>query len=287
MQSEFVLRLFERLAVEAGQAILAVRTRGLDVERKQDDSPVTEADRAAEAIILKGLAAEMPDVPVIAEEAMAAGRQPDISGGRFILVDPLDGTREFIKGSGDFTVNIAVIEDGRPMIGVVLAPARGLLWMGAPEGAALATVEMESGQVRERRSIACQPPATPLRVVASASHRTPETDRFIAGYPGAQTVSVGSSLKFCLLAEGEADLYPRFGRTMEWDTAAGDAVLRAAGGLIRTPQGEPFVYGKIGQRDDSDFANGWFVCASTADLLPKASRGRSSTAPDHDTVTSR
>ncbi|MCP1198412.1 3'(2'),5'-bisphosphate nucleotidase CysQ [Notoacmeibacter sp. MSK16QG-6] len=273
MQSEAVLRLFERLAVEAGQAILSVRARGIDVERKGDESPVTEADRAGEAIILKGLDAEMPDVPVVAEESMADGRQPDISGGHFILVDPLDGTKEFIKGSGDFTVNIALVEQGVPTVGVVLAPARSLLWMGAPEGAALATVDMAKGEVQERRSISCQPPSSPLRVVASSSHRTTETDRFIAGYPGAQTVAVGSSLKFCLLAEGEADLYPRFGRTMEWDTAAGDAVLRAAGGVIRTPDGEPFLYGKIGQAEDCDFANGWFVCASAPELLRNMSRG--------------
>ncbi|RLQ87354.1 3'(2'),5'-bisphosphate nucleotidase CysQ [Notoacmeibacter ruber] len=267
MQSEGILRLFERLAIEAGQAILAIREKGHDVERKGDDSPVTEADHAAEAIVLEGLQSEMPGVPVIAEEEMAAGRQPDISGGRFILVDPLDGTSEFIKGNDDFTVNIALIENGVPTIGVVLAPARGLLWMGAPEGAVLVTVDMESGVPQERRAITCQPPSKPLRVVASASHRTDETNRFIARFPEAQTVSVGSSLKFCLLAEGEADLYPRFGRTMEWDTAAGDAVLRAAGGVIVTPDDKPFIYGKTDQTDDCDFANGWFVCASTADLL--------------------
>ncbi|WP_114389294.1 3'(2'),5'-bisphosphate nucleotidase CysQ [Notoacmeibacter marinus] len=269
MQSQAVLEIFERLALEAGRAILAIRARGIEVERKTDDSPVTEADRTAEAVILKGLADELADIPVVAEEEVAAGRRPDISGGRFVLVDALDGTREFIKGNDDFTVNIALIEDGVPTVGVVLAPARQQIWAGSPAGAISARAIMQQGAIDGRHPIASQRPATPLRVVASVSHRTPQTDRFIASCPKAQTVSVGSSLKFCLLAEGEADLYPRFGRTMEWDTAAGDAVLRAAGGLTRKPDGQAFVYGKTDQADDADFANGPFICAGNEELLER------------------
>lgn len=256
-----IAALFEQLAVTAGETIMAVRAKGVSVDMKGDASPVTEADRAAEALILKGLAEALPALPVVAEETMAAGGQPDIAGGRFILVDPLDGTREFIKGSGDFTVNIALVEEGIPIIGTVHAPMRALLWSGHGGGAFLASVETD-GSLKDRRSIACTPLHEPLRIVASASHRTPETDSFIARFPGAEIVSVGSSLKFCRVAEGSADIYPRFGRTMEWDTAAGDAVLRAAGGSVTQPDGSPFVYGKLDQAEDSDFANGWFIAAS-------------------------
>lgn len=267
MDHEAIAELFERLAIKAGQAILQIRSEGVEVLRKGDDSPVTEADRAGEEIILHGLAEHLGEIPVIAEEAMAAGRQPDISGERFILVDPLDGTREFIKGNGDFTVNIALVEGRIPVVGAVLAPAQGRMWCGTRSAASAYDVEMATGTRSARQAIRCKTPSDPLRIVASASHRTAETEAFIAQFAGAETVSVGSSLKFCLLAEGKADLYPRFGRTMEWDTAAGDAVLRAAGGMTVTPDGHEFRYGKTAQAGDCDFANGWFICAGDGKLL--------------------
>lgn len=255
---EAILDLFERLALEAGRAVMAVYATDFAANSKADASPVTAADHAAEAIILAGLRAGLPAVPCVAEEEVAAGRVPDIGDGPFILVDPLDGTREFVNRNGDFTVNIALVRKRVPVVGVVYAPVRGKLYSGRP-GAAFVAAAPDGAAVGERRPIRVRVPRAPLSVVASRSHLTPETAAFIDRFPGAGTVSVGSSLKFCLLASGEADLYPRFGRTMEWDTAAGDAVLRAAGGRMRRPDGGPFLYGKRNQADDVDFANSWFV----------------------------
>jgi len=255
---EAILDLFERLAVDAGRAIMAIYATDFASVAKADASPVTAADHAAEKIILDGLRAELPSIPCVAEEEVAAGAAPDIGDGPFILVDPLDGTREFVGRNGDFTVNIALVRDSRPAIGAVYAPARGMLYSGRP-GAAFATAVADGARLGERRPIGVRRPQAPLAIVASRSHLTPETAAFIDRFPGAETVSVGSSLKFCLLASGEADLYPRFGRTMEWDTAAGDAVLCAAGGRMRLPDGGPFLYGKRGQAGDVDFANPWFV----------------------------
>ncbi|CAG0989688.1 MAG: 3'(2'),5'-bisphosphate nucleotidase CysQ [Rhizobiaceae bacterium] len=255
---EAILDLFERLALDAGRAVMAVYATDFAADAKADASPVTAADHAAEAIILAGLRKELPGAPCVAEEEVAAGRVPDIGAGPFILVDPLDGTREFVSRNGDFTVNIALVRGRVPVVGVVYAPARGMLYSGRP-GAAFAVATADGAIVGRRRAIAVRPPREPLSIVASRSHLTPETAAFIDRFPGAETVSVGSSLKFCLLASGEADLYPRFGRTMEWDTAAGDAVLRAAGGRMRRPDGSPLLYGKRGQAEDVDFANPWFV----------------------------
>ena len=260
-----MLDLFETLAREAGAAILLVRSRGIDVERKDDHSPVTEADRAAEAIILDGLRANHPDLRIVAEEEASAGLAPETVAkngkGRFVLVDPLDGTKEFIRGGDDFTVNIALIEDGVPVAGVVYQPATDRMYRGDASGAAM------NGHL-----IGCRDIASPLAIVASKSHRTAETNEWIerveARHGACETVAVGSSLKFCLVAEGRADLYPRFGRTMEWDTAAGDAVLRAAGGMTFHPDGRPFTYGKDADFDgqgDVAFANGPFVAASGRD----------------------
>ncbi|MFN3549398.1 MAG: 3'(2'),5'-bisphosphate nucleotidase CysQ [Mesorhizobium sp.] len=253
-----ILALFEDLALEAGRAVLAVYATDFDTRTKADASPVTEADQAAEAIILKGLRERLPGIVCVAEEEVAEGKVPAALGSAFILVDPLDGTKEFVGRKGDFTVNIALVRDGVPAIGAVYAPARNTLYSGRPGEATIADVSPE-GAVVARRPMAARPAANPPRIVASRSHRTPETDAFIDKHPGAETVSVGSSLKFCLLANGEADLYPRFGRTMEWDTAAGDAVLRAAGGATTLVDGGPFVYGKREQTDDVDFANPWFI----------------------------
>jgi 3'(2'), 5'-bisphosphate nucleotidase len=257
---EAILALFERLALEAGREIMRVYHEGFAVDRKADTSPVTEADRGAEAIILAGLRAAFPSVPCVAEEEISAGIVPAELGDAFFLIDPLDGTKEFVNRRTDFTVNIALVRNGEPSIGVVFAPRTGRFFSGRPGIAEALTVD-DDFRVTGRRQIGVHPPASPLRVVASRSHNTPETDAYIASLGAAELVSVGSSLKFCLVAEGEADVYPRFGRTMEWDTAAGDAVLRAAGGTTRTLDGAALAYGKRGQKDDADFANPFFVAA--------------------------
>ena len=235
----------------AGEEILAVYATDFAVRSKDDASPVTVADERAEFVLTQALSRLTADIPVVAEEAVAAGRVPAV-GSRFWLVDPLDGTREFIGRNGEFTVNVALIEDGRPTLGVVLAPALGRLFAGA-EGIG-AFVEDAQG----RRAIACrQPPAQGLTVVASRSHGDAAAlTAFLAGRKVAELRHAGSSLKLCLVAAGEADLYPRLGRTMEWDIAAGDAVLRAAGGKVSTLAGDVLRYGKPG------FANPHFVATS-------------------------
>lgn len=248
--------VFERLALDAGRVIMDIFRRGCAVEHKDDQSPVTEADRAAEALILEGLRDTFPAIPCVAEEESAAGIMPARLDSAFFLVDPLDGTKEFVSRRADFTVNIAFVRDGAPAVGVVYAPCSGRLYAGRPGRAEAVEVD-EAGAPAARRRIAGREPVMPLAVVASRSHRTPETDEFIRGLAAAEIVSVGSSLKFCLLAAGEADIYPRFGRTMEWDTAAGDAVLRAAGGLTTTLEGRPLTYGKRGQ--GTPFVNPSFI----------------------------
>lgn len=252
----------ETLALDAGKAILDVYHAGPNVTFKSDSSPVTEADERAEAIILAGLKKAFPDIPVVAEEATAAGNVPDVSGKRFFLVDPLDGTKEFINRRDDFTVNIALIENGIPVAGIVYAPARGVAYTGIDGRAEKLTIA-DDLTISARERIGCRKAATELTAVASRSHNSPETEAFLAEQGITSTRSVGSSLKFCLLAEGAADVYPRFGRTMEWDTAAGDAVLRAAGGMTVDLSEKPFRYGKTSQPTDSDFANGHFVAWGT------------------------
>jgi 3'(2'), 5'-bisphosphate nucleotidase len=253
-----MLDTLETLALAAGKAILDVYSAGPNVTYKNDCSPVTEADERAEAIILAGLGKAFPDIPVVAEEAAAAGHIPDVSGKRFFLVDPLDGTKEFINRRDDFTVNIALIENGVPVAGIVYAPAKKVAYTGA-DGAAEKLQIADDLSVASRAPIGCRKRSETLTAVASRSHNSPETEAFLAEQGISSTTSVGSSLKFCLVAEGVADVYPRFGRTMEWDTAAGDAVLRAAGGLTVNPDSTPFLYGKTKQAHDSDFANGNFV----------------------------
>lgn len=251
---EMIDRL-EAIARAAGEIILEVRDRGVEHIAKQDGSPVTEADTRAEALILDALASAWPDIPVVAEESAAAGRLPDELGSRFFLVDPLDGTREFIAGSTDFTVNIALIENGAPVAGVVGAPARGEIYLARHDQAWL--VIEENGK-HLRRAIAVRPcPKNPVALV-SRSHLTDRTRRFLAEHGLSENLEIGSSLKFCLLACGLADIYPRFGRTMEWDTAAGDAVLRAAGGITVEPDGEPLRYGKR----ENGFANPDFIACT-------------------------
>lgn len=253
-----ILSVLEALALEAGARVMEIFRAGCAVAHKQDASPVTEADHAAEAVILNGLRHAFPDMPCVAEEEIAAGIVPPELGRAFFLIDPLDGTKEFISQRTDFTVNIALVRAGVPEVGTVYAPCRNRLYGGRP-GFAEAVDVSDDHAALARRRIAVRAGATPLTIVASRSHRTPETDRFIRSVQAAELVSVGSSLKFCLVAAGEADLYPRFGRTMEWDTAAGDAVLRAAGGTTETLDGAPLAYGKRNQPDDADFANPFFI----------------------------
>jgi 3'(2'), 5'-bisphosphate nucleotidase len=251
--------------IEAGRVILDVRRRGHVVERKADLSPVTEADRLAEAILVKALCEHAPDVPVIAEEAVDAGHLPDV-GRSFFLVDPLDGTKEFVNGGGDFTVNVGLIRDRVPVVGIVYAPATGALYCGVAGGGAWRHVVVDSGP-GPRMPVAIRPASGPLRIVASRSHRTFETDAYIARFEVESLVSAGSSLKFCLVAAGEADLYPRMGTTMQWDTAAGDAVVRAAGGKVVTMEGSPLLYGPGDAPGAAAFANPWFIVAGGVEPL--------------------
>lgn len=233
-----LLNAMAQAAREAGAAILAIVARGFDVEQKGDSSPVTEADHAAELIILAALARAAPGVPVIAEEEVAAGRIP-AHGGTFFLVDPLDGTKEFVRGGDDYTVNIALVVDKAPRLGAVFAPATGRLHIGiAGTGAWL-------DEGRGRVEIGCRTCPTPPIVVASKSHFTQNTSDYLAlAAPGCGYEAIGSSLKFCIVAEGRADLYPRLSPTAEWDTAAGHAVLLGAGGRVDGPDGAPLAYGK-------------------------------------------
>jgi 3''(2''),5''-bisphosphate nucleotidase, bacterial len=225
-------------AREAGEAILAVVRRGFDVEAKRDSSPVTEADRAAEMIILAALTRAAPGVPIIAEEEVAAGRIP-AHDDLYFLVDPLDGTKEFIRGGDDYTVNIGLIEHGAPRLGVVFAPATGRL-----HGGWVATgAWLDEG--RGRAPIRTRERGSEVTAVASKSHLNQATIDYLEAAVGAcGYVSVGSSLKFCIVAEGQADIYPRAAPTSEWDTAAGHAVLLAAGGLVDGPEGSALGYGK-------------------------------------------
>ncbi|MCO5063183.1 MAG: 3'(2'),5'-bisphosphate nucleotidase CysQ [Rhizobiaceae bacterium] len=253
--------LFEELAIAAGLRIMEVFHAGFSVNEKADCSPVTEADHAAEKIILAGLRREFPDIACVAEEECAAGHAVPALGRAFFLIDPLDGTKEFVNRHQDFTVNIALVRDGAPVVGVVFAPCSNRLFSGRP-GHADAIDVSQGGQIAGRHRVTVRPVRSPLTVVASRSHSSPETEAFIRSVGAVELVSVGSSLKFCLLACGEADLYPRFTRTMEWDTAAGDAVLRAAGGMTRALDGAPLTYGKRNQPHDSDFANPGFIAST-------------------------
>ncbi len=249
-----IVSICRRLALEAGAEILGVyEGEDFAVRAKSDASPVTEADERADALIARGLAAAFPDIPAVTEEQAATH---GLDAPVFFLVDPLDGTREFIQRRGDFTVNIALIENGAPSRGVVYAPAIGRLFYTGADGCTLE----EQGP----HDPAAPGPTTPLRVstpnpealvvVASKSHRDQATDDYISRYAVADFRSAGSSLKFCLIAAGEADLYPRLGRTMEWDTAAGQAVLLGAGGsVVRLDDHSPLTYGKPG------FENPFFI----------------------------
>ncbi len=257
----------------AGRIEMAYYNSTVVVERKADKSPVTLADREAEKVLLEVLAKAAPGVPVVAEEAAAAGQIPSIER-RFFLVDPLDGTREFINKRGDFTINIGLIEDGTPQFGIVYAPALGVLYVTlAKDKAVVANVNPDANpsvlaDCHPREIRTRTPDPTALTALASRSHRSAATDEFLAKYTIADTRSAGSSLKFCLVATGEADLYPRIGETSEWDTAAAHAVLTAAGGTVTTLDGEPLIYGKA----DRDFLNPHFVAWGKAPIPPAAGK---------------
>ena len=253
-----VIEILVAAALEAGRVVHDIYRGEFQVQRKADQSPVTTADHAAEALILERLRVAAPGVPVVAEEEVAAGRIPALAR-EFFLVDPLDGTKEFIQKRGDFTVNIALIRGGTPIQGVVYAPARASLFAGDVErGYAFRSDQStDTAEPAPRRQIRVrQVPPAGLTVVASRSHSTPETDSYLESYTIADRVSVGSSLKFCMVAAAEADLYPRLGPTMEWDTAAGHAVLLAAGGQVLAPGGLPLRYGKPGFRNSNFVATG-------------------------------
>ncbi len=243
-----LLLVLRGIAERAGQATLMFYQQegGLEVTAKDDDSPLTQADLASDRVIRQALEERVPDIPIVSEEGVDQGDVPEVAE-RFWLVDPLDGTKEFISGNGEFTVNIALIEHGQPVAGVVHAPALGMTWAGAiqNDGSAKATFAEVN---QPGKQIACRTiPEAGATVVASRRHGDPEEmKRFLGDYTIAEQRDAGSSIKFCLVASGQADLYPRFGRTMEWDTAAGHAVLAAAGGRVTDAEGTPLTYGKPG-----------------------------------------
>jgi 3'(2'), 5'-bisphosphate nucleotidase len=264
MSDRRLLEAMIEAALEAGRAANRIYQGAFAVATKADDSPVTAADQVAEDIILRHLATHAPDIAVVAEEQCAAGHVPVVAE-EFFLVDPLDGTKEFVRKRGEFTVNIALIRDAAPALGVVYAPATGQLFAAdvAAANAGRAMLDPENPRAALLQPIRVRAvPAAGLTAVASRSHRTAQTDAYLSGYAIAQIVAVGSSLKFCLLAAGEADLYPRLGPTMEWDTAAGHAVLSAAGGRVVGPDAQPLRYGK------PQFRNSWFV--ASGGFLPHA-----------------
>ena len=244
------LQTLVRIVRAAGLVVMRHYEAGVDARVKSDRSPVTDADEEAEKLILAELNAAYPGVPVVAEEEAAAGRIVQ-AGSHFFLVDPVDGTKEFVKRGGEFTVNIGEIKNGVPVSGVVLAPAIGRLFVGAVGQGAFELTE------DTLRAIAARTPASDgLVAVSSRSHPDAKTDELLKALPIKGSTNAGSSLKFCLVAAGEADIYPRAGQTMEWDTAAGHAVLLAAGGRMTTWDGAPFVYGKPEFRNSAFIARG-------------------------------
>lgn len=243
-------------SVRAGLKIMEIRSGNLGIQVKGDSSPVTIADQEAEKIILKDIKSVAPEIPIIAEESVSAGEIPETKE-RFWLVDPLDGTKEFIGGGTDFTVNIALIENGEPTFGIIYVPATGKLYTGiANEKAVLQDVTDGIIAPEEQPVSIRQVPADGMTAVASKSHMDENTANFLKEHNIDNTVSVGSSLKFCIVATGGADIYPRFGPTMEWDIAAGHAILKAAGGTVTNPDGTPFEYQKKGYLNGAFIAKG-------------------------------
>ena len=265
MDYEKLVSVMRKLSLEAGAKIMEIYgLDDFDVTAKSDDSPVTAADKAADEIISAGLRAAFPDVMLVTEEQAATHTA---QGDTFLIVDPLDGTKEFIHRRGDFTVNIALVEGGMPTRGVVYAPAKGRMFFTQADGNAVEEEgPFDKDQIGSVAPISVSDPDnSALMVVASKSHRDQATDDYINKYAVKDMKSAGSSLKFCLIATGEADLYPRLGRTMEWDTAAGHAVLNGAGGaVVRFDDLPPLTYGK------ADFANPFFIATAPAVELKPA-----------------
>ncbi|TNE64561.1 3'(2'),5'-bisphosphate nucleotidase CysQ [Celeribacter sp. SCSIO 80788] len=254
MDFDKLVPVMRRLAIEAGEKIMDIyNADDFEVKTKSDESPVTEADEAADALISAGLRAAFPDVTLITEEQAASH---DLKADTFLIVDPLDGTKEFVKRRGDFTVNIAYVEKGVPLRGVVYAPAKDRLFITDASGQSYEEIgPFVADATGEMKKITVSTPDNEaLMIVASKSHRDQATEDYLAKYKAKDSKSAGSSLKFCLVATGEADLYPRVGRTMEWDTAAGHAVLLGAGGdVVRFDDHTPLTYGK------PDYANPFFI----------------------------
>ncbi len=266
--TEIVSRLIAPV-IAAGAVEMHHYRTDVVVHAKADHSPVTAADREAEEILLAALAEIAPDIPVVAEELASAGQIPAVDHA-FFLVDPLDGTREFINKRGEFTVNVALIEAGRPVLGIVFAPALGDLYatLGAHGAGHARIVEGARPSTLEACGFAPiatrQPRLDHLTALASRSHMSPESEAFLARYRISERRDSGSSLKFCTIARGDADIYPRLAPTMEWDIAAGHAILAAAGGAVTDPEGRPMRYGKA----ESGFLNGHFVAWGTPDPIP-------------------
>lgn len=264
MDFDLMNAVFRRLSLEAGDKIMEIYERDdFDVKTKSDDSPVTAADEAADALISAGLRDAFPDVALVTEEQ---SESHSAKADKFIIVDPLDGTKEFIHRRGDFTVNIAYVENGVPIRGVVYAPAKGRLFYTDASGQSVEETgdfAKDSAGPSAPMSVS-KPDNGALMIVASKSHRDQATEDYINKYAVKDSKSAGSSLKFCLVATGEADIYPRVGRTMEWDTAAGHAVLSGAGGhVVRFDDHSPLTYGKQG------YANPFFIAyAPGVDLKP-------------------
>lgn len=242
------------ISVEAGVRILDVYRRDFSVAHKADDSPLTEADRAAHELIVARLAALTPDVPILSEESAPADYAARLAWQRFWLVDPLDGTKEFVSRNGEFTVNIALIEHGQPVLGVVHVPVRAETYSACRDAGAFLDRAGTIEPIRARRFS-----GTHATVVASRSHAGKETTAFLDSLGGHDVVSMGSSLKFCLVAAGAADVYPRLGPTMEWDTAAAQCVVEQAGGRVTDTQGRALVYNK------PDLHNPWFIVSGAGD----------------------
>jgi 3'(2'),5'-bisphosphate nucleotidase len=253
-------------ALAGARVVMTVYKTDFSVARKVDDSPVSEADLGSERAIAAALTAKMAGIPIVAEEDAATGELPKV-GRTFLLVDPLDGTKEFISRNGEFTVNIALVEDGVPRAGVVIAPALSLAYAGSAVGAFKGTVSGDLDAVDGWSPVHVRPAVEHPVAVASRSHMNPATANVLSQAACGEHRSIGSSLKFCLLAEGAADFYPRLGPTMEWDTAAGDAVLRAAGGSVVTLDGEPLRYGKVGVEKKRPFENPHFLAAGDEAIL--------------------
>lgn len=254
--ADAVGEFFAEIALEAGPVVMAEYSEDCRARAKSDMSPVTAADERAEALILDRLRARAAPIAIVAEESAARGEKPAL-GAAFVLVDPLDGTREFLSRNGEFTVNIALVRGGAVVAGAVYAPALGRLWLAGRRAFACAVpIGAPLPPLSARRPLKTRAaPRAGLVALASRSHCDPATEAFLAALPIGERRSAGSSLKFCVLAEGEADLYPRFGPTMEWDTAAGEAILRAAGGTVVSAAGGPFVYGKA----EAEFRNAGFI----------------------------